>query len=187
MRHFSLIRKGIHVNPVLAQIAEHPELWNAHTGRKLRPGSPHVQMSDIWVRFNDLAKCPDFAKLSDEHVPIWYPAYAALPALRPILAELMARVQGEMLGGVLITKVPPGGEIAPHADSSWHVEQYEKYYVSLQSAPGAVFGCLHEGVQEELSPQPGECWLFDNRKRHWVKNESSIDRITLIVCIRRFP
>ena len=189
MQHFEHIC-NFDVSDLRAQLAAHPELWDQHTRRKEAPGSPHGGMSDIWVRYNDVtpyAVSGDYSRFNDEHVPVWYSAYTALPALRPILISLMARVGGEMLGGVLITRVPPGRGIAPHADKSWHVDYFEKFYISIQGQQGAIFGCAHDGVEEALTPMTGECWLFDNHKKHWVVNDSAEDRITLIVCIRRFP
>lgn len=139
-------------------------------------------MSDIWVRYNrpDRLNPEDPRAFNNEHVPVWYPAWKKLPALRPIIFDLMATVEGEMLCGVLITRIPPGEGIAPHVDAGWHVEYTEKFYLSLKSSPGADFVC--DG--ERLNPKPGEMWLFDNRKNHWVENDSTEDRITLIVCIR---
>lgn len=186
MKHFRLIFEGIDVRPVLDQLNAHPELWNQHGPRRTYTGTPHLGSSDIWVRFNDYAKLDpsDFSALSDEHIPVWYSAWKVLPALRPIVFGLMAHVEGEMLGGVLITKVSPQGSIAPHRDASWHVEYYSKFYVFLTSPKGAIFGCTHENVTEELAPRVGECYFFDNRKLHWVENRSDEDRLTLIVCIR---
>jgi hypothetical protein len=70
-------------------------------------------------------------------------------------------------------------------DEGWHVEYYEKLYLSLRSAPGAEFWCEgSDGFHEKLEPRPGEVWLFDNRKPHWVINHSGYDRVTLIVCVR---
>lgn len=180
MRHFLQVDDSIDVAPVLRELAANPQLWDQHTQRKTAPGTPHAQMSDIWVRYDALP----LGHIDNPHVPVWYPAWDALPSLRPIIFDLMARVEGEMLGGVLITKIPPGCSIEPHIDAGWHVEYYEKFYLSLQSVPGAVFGCSHRGDREELEPYPGEVWLFDNRKVHWVQNDSDQDRITLIVCIR---
>lgn len=181
MRHFLKIASGIDVAPLLAELAANPALWGQFGWRKTIPGGPHAGMTDIWVRYNAYSKLgPHF---NDEHDSLWYPAYDALPALRGILYPLMAAVDGERLGGVLITKIPHGGGIAPHIDRGWHVEYYDKFYVSLASAPGAKFIC-HEGGDEALEPAAGECWRFDNRKPHSVVNESGRDRITLIVCIR---
>jgi hypothetical protein len=189
MNHFELICEGVDVEPLAMLLDSRPDLWNTHRIRKESPGSPHAQMSDIWVRYNDVApyeSSGDYRRFNDVHVPIWYPAYDVLaPFVRPVIAELMARVEGEMLGGVLITKIPPGGRIAPHLDYGWHVEYYEKFYLSIQSAPGSIFGCDDGGIIEQLNPKTGEIWLFDNKKNHWVVNGSDIDRITMIICIRR--
>lgn len=183
MPRFLKVSEGVDVAPLNAQLDAHPELWDSITLRKTAPGTPHSRMSDIWVRYNDLAPffaSGDLSGLNDPHVPIWYPAWSALPALRPIIFDLMARVQGEMLGGVLMTRIPSGEGIAPHVDRGWHVDYYDKFYVSLKSAPGAVFAC--EG--EALNPKVGDIYRFDNRVVHWVENASGEDRVTLIVCIR---
>jgi aspartyl/asparaginyl beta-hydroxylase len=177
MRFFQKIC-DLNVNPLLEQIDRHPELWGQFGWRKNIPQGPHSQMTDIWVRYNDIRNLgPHF---NDEHDPIWYPAYHKLPALKEIIYPLMAAVEGERLGGVLITRIPAGCGIAPHVDSSWHVDYYDKFYVQLKSKPGALFCC----GEDRLNPKPGEVWRFDNRELHWVENNSDDDRMTLIVCIR---
>lgn len=168
----------IDVTDLLSQIDAHPELWGEFGWRKNIPHGPHGQMTDIWVRYNDIKNLGP--KFNDEHDPVWYPAYDALPALKQIIYPLMAMVEGERLGGVLITRIPPGRGIAPHIDKSWHVDYYDKFYVQLKSRPGAIFCC----GDDRLNPKPGEVWRFDNRKLHWVNNNSDDDRMTLIVCIR---
>lgn len=182
MKHFLKVMERIDVRSLSDQLDLHPELWDQNRTRKEVPGSAHTEMSDIWVRFN--ADHSDPLRMSDPHIPVWYPAWEALPALKPIIFDLMAKVRGEMLGGVLITRVPSGAGIEPHRDKSWHVDYYDKFYLSVRSAPGAIFGCNHDGVRELLNPVPGEIWRFDNRKLHWVQNDSDRERITVIICIR---
>lgn len=187
MKHFSKIYDGVDVAPLMAEIDANPQLWDAYNTRRTGKWTPHSGMTDIWVRYNDITpylEAGNMAGFNDPHLPVWYPAFDALPSLKPILFELMAKVEGEMLGGVLITRIPPGGGIDPHIDKNWHVDYFDKYYISLQSAEGANFCCDHDGVLEKLSPKVGECWLFDNRKNHWVENNSNQDRITLIICVR---
>jgi len=181
MRNFLKIADGINVMPLLLELQRQPELWNQHRLRKDAEGTPHNEMDDIWLRYNDFATvAADPAKVNDEHTSVWYPGYYALPALRPIIFGLMAEVQGEQLGGVLITRIPPGCKIAEHVDAGWHVEFYEKFYLSLMSRPGANF--YSEG--ETICPRPGDIYWFDNRRPHRVENHSEEDRITLIMCIR---
>lgn len=186
MKHFVKIADGIDVSGVVAQLKDNPSLWDAHTVRKTYDGTPHSRMSDIWVRYNafDRFDPANHKAFNDEHVSVWYQAWGKLTALRPIIFDLMAKVEGEMIGGVLITRIPPGEGILPHADASWHVSYFSKFYLSIASAPGAFFFCEHEGETERINPKPGDIYLFDNRKVHWVENHSNHDRITCIICIR---
>ena len=80
----------------------------------------------------------------------------------------------------LISKIPPGGLCKPHTDTTWHAKYYDKYAVQLESHPDQAF-CFEEG--EHISP-PGEVYWFNNQAVHWVRNNSPVDRITLIFCIK---
>lgn len=178
MPHFLPLATGIDVAPLRAALDAQPDLFGVYTDRAAYPGSPHQEMTDIWVRFNALAKRgPEF---NAEHDSVWYPAYAALPELKPIIFGLMRAVEGERLGGILITKIPPGGAIAAHVDSGWHAGYYEKFYIAVQNAPGAVFR-FPDG---DLVAAPGDCYWFNNSVSHSVENNADQERIALIVCIK---
>jgi Aspartyl/Asparaginyl beta-hydroxylase len=189
MEHFKLVSDGVPVKGLKKLLKEHPELWNTIPYRKISPGTPHSQMTDIWVRYNDLKpflEKGNLTGLNDPHVPIWYPCYELLaPEIRPIIADLMWQVNGEMLGGVLITKIPPRLGIDKHVDTGWHVDYFDKYYLTISGDPEANFWCEVNGEKEFIAPKEGEIWFFDNHKLHWVENNSNKDRITLIICIRR--
>jgi hypothetical protein len=183
MRNFLKIAEGVDVVPLLAELARQPELWDQNRLRTTHPMTPHKQVSDIWLRFNDLAeyeKTQDAAHVIDEHESIWYPPIHALPAARALIFALMARVHGERLGRVLITRLPPGGKIDPHEDGGSHAAYYERYHIVLQSHPGSIF----RAGDETVHMRPGEVWWFDNSKTHEVINESADDRLHLIVDIR---
>lgn len=178
MKYF-IERPRVNVKELREQLDAHPELWNEIDWRKR---GAHEEVDDIWVRYNDYRKYPNPTMLEfrDRHVPVWYPAWRKLPALRPIIFGLMAQEEGEMLGGVLITRVKPGCQVYPHKDDGWHVNYFDKFYVCLGGAHGARLFCK----DEYMEPLPGDVHWFDNRREHWVTNESTEDRITLIVCIR---
>lgn len=176
---------------LVQQLEDNADLWGKYDVRKMMGiNKPHYGMDDIWVRYNAFSKfnSANPAAFNDEHVPVNYPAWYKLTELHEIIFGLMQRVNGEMLGGVLITKIPPGGKILPHVDTGWHVNYYKKFYLSLKSAPGAVFSFQDEGApdstREDVRPNPGDIWFIDNRRRHWVDNNSNEDRITVIICIR---
>jgi hypothetical protein len=179
-KHIRLLAKGINVESLVHEITRQPWLWDMFRDRTIGYGCPHSNISDIWARYraiDDLTKPEHFA---EEHDSVWYDAFYALPSIRKIVFDLMGAVQGERLGGVLITKVPPGEQVKPHVDSGWHSDYYDKYAVQLQSAPEQAF-CFEN---EQLVTEPGDVYWFNNKYSHWVINNSNQDRMTMIVCIR---
>lgn len=183
-KNIRLIATGFNVAPLVEQIKRHPELWNEITIRKDHPDSPHRQIDDIWVRHNDLKNYDPangrMAFVADQHESVWYPSYRKLTEIRQLVFKLMALVEGERLGGVFITRIPPGCECKPHIDGGWHVEHYDKYIIQLESSPKQAFH--FDG--ESLVTNPGDVFFFDNRQTHWVTNDSEQDRMSLIVAIR---
>lgn len=175
--HF--VAAGANVAPLVQAIDAHPELWNRYTTRT--EVYEHSQVSDIWVRYNAFENFDgDRTNFNAEHESVWYPAADVL-GIKPFLLDLMRLVDGTRLGGVLITKIPPGGRVQPHVDQGWHATYYEKYAVQLM---GNLQQAFHfEG--ESFSALPGDVYSFDNSQPHWVTNDSDSDRMTLIVCIRR--
>ena len=175
---FCQLNLNIDVEP-LKKALETTKLWDKHPFRRLE-NSPHREMVDIWARFNDIQpylKGKDFKTLTDEHDSVWY--YSELtPVIKPIAYQIMAHVQGERLGGILITKLPPNGKIYPHADDGWHAKYYQKYYVCIKDA-GSKF-VFNNG---EIKPKEGEVWWFDNSRTHSVINTDK-ERIAMIVCIK---
>lgn len=182
--HFK-IADDYDVLPLQKALKKQPELFGQHLQRAQMYLSPHAAMKDIWVRYNDIAKYTELSKFNDEHDSVWYPVIESIPEVKPLVFRLMQQVQGERLGGVLITKVPPGGRIGVHTDAGWHAGYYSKFYIPIQNNCGAVFGF----ADGEIRPNLGEVWCFDNSVPHWVENESTEDRLSMIVCIRteNFP
>ena len=171
------------MTPLLHAVVLHPELWNQFTLRTSHELTPHKEVEDIWLRFQDLKPYEDgdASKIVDEHESMNYPAWNLLPQARPIIFDLMRRVEGTRLGRVLITKLAPGKKIDPHVDGGSHAEYFSRYHVVLQGGPGSLVHCGGETVQM-LS---GEVWYFDNSVEHSVVNNSADSRVHLIVDIRQ--
>ena len=177
-RGFIELANKVDVLEIKAELDVHTELWDLFGFRKTAPNTPHSGMTDIWVRSNKLEKVgPEFC---DEHYSVWYDAAKKLPAVKKFVMDLMAFVGGENLGGVLITKIPPGGKILPHVDDTWHAKFYDKFYLQIQGSESQSFASL----DHDYRPETGSVYWFNNTREHWVENNSDIDRITLIVCIR---
>ncbi len=179
MRHFLKIAEGLDVTPVLHALAARPELWNVHTLRTRYPASPHAECDDIWVRFNTIdPERPE--EVIDALRTRPYPAWQALAPLRPIVLDLMRRVEGAELGRVIVSRLAPGRSIAPHVDEGAPAQVYRRYQIALSSQPG----CLFRIGDEEVAFRSGEVWWIDNRATHSVVNNSADDRIAVVVDIR---
>lgn len=170
------------IHPLKAELACSPDLWNQHNARKTAEGSPHAQMDDIWVRFRDPDELTSPEKYNEPHEAVNYPAWDALPAFELIVDDIMARVEADALGGILITRIPPQGKILPHNDrGGWHAEHYNrKVYLPIQANDKCVNHCMDESV----AMKAGECWSFNNLLTHSVENNGDSDRITAIICMR---
>lgn len=181
MRNFLKIASGIETLGVLMELNRQPELWDQH-GDRTRGASPHREVSDIWIRFRAYADLTTPESFAEPFVPAFYPAWTALPHLRPIVFGLMARCEAVQLGGVLITRVGPGCQVMPHDDRGrWHPEFFStKIYVPLMTNAD----CFNTCEDEKVIMAQGEAWIFDNLKVHSTVNNGDTDRITLIVSLR---
>lgn len=170
-----LISSGLNVAAIYWALQSHPELWNQHTSRTESADSPHHGLDDIWARFG-----ASHVDASQPHDSIWYPS-ADILGIKSMCMDIMRGVDGVELGGVLITRIPPGQECKPHIDPGWHARRYEKFAVQITSAPGQIFGF----DDQQLETKPGDLFWFNNHYTHWVTNPTNYERITMIICIRK--
>lgn len=179
MRYFYKLADGIVVLPIMSAVMRNATLWNVDKTRTSFEGSPHKQASDILLRC-----CKTDSKtLSEAYVDLEAfdrPAFALIGPAREMALDVMKIVGGTRLGRVVLTKLPPGGKIEPHADEGAYADYYTRYHVVLHGLPGSMFMCGDESTQMKT----GELWWFDHAAQHSVKNNSVDDRIHLIVDIR---
>jgi hypothetical protein len=180
MRNFQKILQGLNVQPLLHNLQRRPELWNENRLRKDFPDSPHREVDDIWLRFQEAHEGDDLAFPIHKLESVNWPAFRDLPSARPMIFGLMAFVEGERLGRVMITRLAPGKVIYPHIDGGDYASYYGRYHVVLQALPG----CATRSGTETVVMGPGEVWWFDNLQEHEVINQSADDRIVMIVDIR---
>ena len=181
MRNFQQVASGVDVLPLVLELYRQPELWNANTARTGGEGS-FQGTDDIWVRFRDPAELTSAEAFAEPFIPMFLPAWYALPHLRPLVFGLMAKLEAVQLGGVLITRVPARRAVTRHNDRGrWHPEFFRtKAYIPLASNSKCVSTCADESIVMEI----GSAWLFDNLQDHSTENNGETDRITLIVSMR---
>jgi len=189
MKNFLQIVSGVPVLPLMLAIHRLEKshgVWKEDTYLRDYPQGPFAQVESIILRFpprtvheTEEALAQHLANF-DQHENVDQPVFKTLHEARQIVFNLMAAVQGERLGRVMINKIVPGGVIFPHADTPVHAEYWDRFHVVLQSAPGSNFRCGDEWVHMDT----GEIWWFNNKLEHEVINNSGEDRIHMIVDIR---
>ena len=182
MRNFRLIHAGLDVAPILAEAGSRAGACGTRTGiGRIVRGTAHGAMDDIWLRARAREEINTDMAFNEPYWPVFYPAWERLPAIHNVVWSLMGMSHAVQLGGCLITRIPSGARILPHADCGWHAEWFQtKYYVVLQGGPR----CLNICEQDVVNMRAGEIWSFENRLVHSVENEDDSERVSLIVSLR---
>jgi hypothetical protein len=97
---------------------------------------------------------------------------ASCPYVRQVMASF-----GEVLGRSRIMKLAAGSEVSQHVDFNYHWYARVRIHVPIITNPDVTFYCANE----HINMRAGECWIFNNWRRHKVVNSSSEDRIHLVI------
>lgn len=180
MRHFLKIGEFDPL-PLLMQLERNEELWDQNADRITRSGTAHRDVNDIWLRYRAREELKCDQDFQEPHFPVWYPAINKLFEARELAQQVIARTKATMLGGCLITRIPPGGQVLPHSDTGWHPNHYRtKVYCVLKNNPNCINYCAGEAIVM----QPGACYIFNNLIEHSVVNNGDDDRISLIIALK---
>ena len=103
---------------------------------------------------------------------------AATPHLDqcPYHQQVMASF-GEVLARSRLMKLDAGCEVQYHVDFNYHWYTRVRIHIPISTNPGVVFYC----GAEKVHMRAGECWIFDNWRRHNVINASTQGRIHLVI------
>lgn len=173
--NFKRLAVDLDTAPLIARIAEHPELWETGRRRSEYPGSPHAAADAIILRWaREFTAEAAFRDLECEDMPA---ASVLMPELADLVLALIERVgRVRYVGRAMITRLPPGGRIQPHLDEGLYADVYDRFHVCLD-ADGAIFRCGTEGVEM----RPGEAWWFNHKREHEVLNCGQRARLHLVL------
>ena len=189
MRNFFRLAQGVQVDAIMNELIRQPELWNQHTWRTTYENTPHGQVDDIWLRYSDPERTQDpgdTSQVQNDTGAVWYPGVRALPAIKPVILNLLRTVDAYALERLMISRIAPGKGILPHSDNVGayvHLGDIARYHVVLRGFPGSVFKCGDEAV----NMLTGEVWWFNAHLEHEVINNSAEDRIHLMADVRFWP
>ncbi len=94
----------------------------------------------------------------------------------PYHRQVMAAL-GEVLTRSRLMKLDAGCEVSSHVDFNYHWYTRIRVHVPIITNPDVAFYC----GDEHIHMKAGECWVFDNWRRHNVINNGNEDRIHLVI------
>jgi len=94
-----------------------------------------------------------------------------------IVAQVAQLGLGEVPGKVLLANLPPGKITKAHRDSGEYYKFHNRIHVPFVTAPGVTMSV----GDEDFHMSVGNIYLFQNLRRHAVRNESNTHRIHLII------
>ncbi len=94
----------------------------------------------------------------------------------PYMRQVMGSFD-EVLSRSRLMKLDAGAEVGLHVDFNYHWFSRVRIHIPILTNPQVIFCCgeakLHMGA--------GECWIFDSWRRHRVINNSTEDRVHLVI------
>lgn len=92
------------------------------------------------------------------------------------VGQIMAELGG-VWGRSRLMGLGAGGQVPLHVDSHVYWRTHLRIHIPVITNPAVIFTCGPESVHMA----PGECWLFDSFRWHRVQNESSEQRVHLVL------
>lgn len=146
--------------------------WNKHVDRA-RMFNVHREAQSLVFMFG--SQEPPYTSRT-------YPLYEAYQDLIEQVEKAVSvfyRSSGVVCRSI-ITKLPPGKEIAEHIDTAPFFDEHRRVHVPIQTDDD-----IHFVVGGERVPMSqGEVWEINNKNPHKVINNSEQDRLQLIVDIK---
>jgi Aspartyl/Asparaginyl beta-hydroxylase len=166
----------------LARMFRHPAaggLWNIYTKRQeMAPSLKHTRMVAI-------SKLDEIKNSTIESNQVLETSYTEFAMNTPVIQDTLLWIKNSLLatgasrvefGRVFFSKHLVGTEIDLHVDDGKYFDYYDRFHFVVDSTPGNVFYIRDEPIELDL----GKLYWVNNHVPHWLKNDSTTDRINLI-------
>jgi len=171
MDYFKLIRSGIDIAPLLAEVDSNEQAWLIDTSRqdKIR-----VQRDTNTIFISSAVHRPDLPVNENQESRL-----TAVSESFPKALAFMTEFAQEMncrLSRATIVRLKPKTQVFRHIDQGSYYFLRDRFHLVLRSPTGSV---LMSGG-ETVRMNEGELWWFDNKQYHESYNESDDWRIHYI-------
>jgi hypothetical protein len=181
--NFDMVKAGVFVDPARTEIMKF-DAWNWMNLRRMFPTSSHREVEDVVFRFAPLDCAQNFKSVMDGQDTVSYWTWYSHDAVRNLVLDVFAGMLPPKteFGRILATRLKPGDKVYLHADEGAYAENFDRYHIVLQAD---AFGCQFHCGSEVVHMLTGEVWKFNHQLPHRVLNNGKLDRINLIVDVKR--
>ena len=174
MSNFIFIDHNVDIGNILLQLEDHPEDWNEvasynNIGGLIKPTGflplvmGHVENIKDNIKHSQLQRRTPLWERYTE-IRKWLESYNIYETSRAAFFRL-----------------PVGGGVGNHIDDGDYYLTRDRYHLSLQGE------YMYNVGGEQHLIKPGTFFWFDNKKEHWSKNVSEVDRITFVFDLIHSP
>ena len=173
MKNIRVIKTGINVSKILAQLKQYPEDWEA---QKKMPGQVEslldrgyddIPIGVLQLVMGGVTKAEDFVGDSEICIPT-----KAFEKHTAIVGFLKRHFKDVKRCGFLSIDV--GGEVGLHIDEGTYYLTKDRYHLSIQGRYEYTVG------DEMVVVEPGTLLWFNNKLMHGTKNIGDDVRITFV-------
>lgn len=172
MDNIRIIKTGINVSKILAQLNAHPEDWGAQTrvdGAKsmLNYGFPEVSAGVMQLVMGGVEHIDQYVGDTEICIPT--------PAIKnhtEVISFLKRHFKKFSRCGFL--SLPVGGEVGKHIDIGSYYQTRDRYHLSIQGRYIYTVG------DESVTVEPGTLLWFNNKLPHGTKNIGDCVRVTFV-------
>jgi len=167
-----IIKTGINVSKILAQLKQYPEDWGNQTKIEgvesmLDYGFPQVQAGVLQLVMGGVEKLGDY--VGDTEICIPTPAASRHTE---VIRFLKRNFKKFSRCGFL--SLPVGGEVGTHIDLGSYYLTRDRYHLSIQGRYIYTVG------DESVTVEPGTLLWFNNKLPHGTKNIGDCVRVTFV-------
>ena len=171
MNNIKILKTGINVSKIKAQLDKHPEDWGSqktHKNVKLKDPHEYITTVDVLQLVMGGIENPD-EQVGDTELCTKTPAYQKHPAIRKFLNKNYPNYRR---CGFLA--LPPGEIVGAHIDEGTYYLDKDRYHLSIQGQYKYFVG------NESVVVDPGTLLWFNNKMPHGTVNLGSETRITFV-------
>jgi mannose-6-phosphate isomerase-like protein (cupin superfamily) len=173
MSNIRIIKTGINISKILAQLKQYPEDWNSQkdlpkSESLVKKGFDDLPIDVLQLVIGAVNHSNDF--VFNSNLCVKTPAYTK----HTEIVDFLKRHYDDRVQRCGFLCLPIGAEVGVHVDEGSYYLTRDRYHLSIQGIYNYYVG------DESITVHPGTLFWFNNKKKHRAVNVGSVPRITFV-------